>query len=152
METLFSLFSPSNLVQIGYPRTVFKSACQGDCKTPPTCLIWWSFGWDIQVLKCYHLSLTLNNSAKTSSYQTCFGILMTSRFQNCPWLTNLTKIWRRKQGKENVHFLMTSTICLSIQYARVIRLKVRNFTESKGLDNYFFPVWPWNVHFKSILK
>ena len=35
------------------------------------------------------LLFTLNISAKTSSNQTCggcFGILMTRRFQNCPWL------------------------------------------------------------------
>ena len=34
------------------------------------------------------------------------------RFQNCPWLTNLTKIWKRKWGKQSVHFLMTSTVFL----------------------------------------
>ena len=48
MDTLFSTFSPSNLGQSGYPRTVLKSAHHEDSKTPPTCLIWWGFGWDIQ--------------------------------------------------------------------------------------------------------
>ena len=39
MDTLFSTFSPSNLGQSGYPRTVLKSAHHEDSKTPPTCLI-----------------------------------------------------------------------------------------------------------------
>ena len=38
---------------------------------------------------------------------------MTSRFQNYPWVTNLTKILRRKRGKQGVYFLMTSTIYCS---------------------------------------
>ena len=48
MDTLFPPFSPSNLGQIGYPRTVLKLTCHEDSKTPPACLFWWSFGWDIQ--------------------------------------------------------------------------------------------------------
>ena len=47
MDTLFPPFSPSNLGKIGYQRIVLKSACHEDSKTPPTCLIWLSFGWDI---------------------------------------------------------------------------------------------------------
>ena len=35
------------LGQIGHPKIVLDSAHQGDYETPPTCLIWWSFGWDI---------------------------------------------------------------------------------------------------------
>ena len=39
MDTLLLPFSPSNLGQNGYPKTVLKSACHEDSKTPPTCLI-----------------------------------------------------------------------------------------------------------------
>ena len=43
-----SLFSLSNLGQIGIPITVLESACPEDSKTPPECWIWWSIGWDIE--------------------------------------------------------------------------------------------------------
>ena len=43
----FSMFSPWILGQIGLSMTVLEFACHEDSKTPPTCLIWWSFGWDI---------------------------------------------------------------------------------------------------------
>ena len=42
-----SLFSLSNLGQIGIPMTVLESARPEDSKTPPISLIWWSFGWVI---------------------------------------------------------------------------------------------------------
>ena len=48
MQQDVSLFSLSNLGQIGIPMTVLESACPEDSKTPPKCWIWWSFGWDIQ--------------------------------------------------------------------------------------------------------
>ena len=40
-------------------------------------------------------------------------LCLTSRFQSFPWLTNLTKIWKRKREKQGVHFLMTSTVVLT---------------------------------------
>ena len=43
----FCPFSMWNLDQIWHPMAVLKSAHCDDSKTPPTCLIWWSFGWDI---------------------------------------------------------------------------------------------------------
>ena len=51
-------------------------------------------GW-VQVLR-------FNNSAKSSSNSTfwgCFGILKTSRIQNCHWNSILSKISMRKTGK-----------------------------------------------------
>ena len=48
------------------------------------------------------LLFTLNISAKTSSNQTppsCFGILITNRFQKCHWESNLTKNSWRKHRK-----------------------------------------------------
>ena len=46
-DTSFCPFSMWNLDQIWHPMGVLKSAHHDDSKTPPTCLIWWSFGWDI---------------------------------------------------------------------------------------------------------
>ena len=43
----FCPFSMWNLHQIWNPMTVLKSARHEDSETPPTCSIWWSFGWDI---------------------------------------------------------------------------------------------------------
>jgi len=43
----FCPFSMWNLDQIWHPMAVLKSAHCDDSKTPPTCLNWWSFGWDI---------------------------------------------------------------------------------------------------------
>ena len=43
----FAMFSPWSLGQIGLPMTVLESAGHEDSKTPPTCFIWWSFGWEI---------------------------------------------------------------------------------------------------------
>ena len=46
-------------------------------------------------------SLTLNifaNSWSNLTTKTSFRILRTSRFQNCPWLLELTKNWRRYWG------------------------------------------------------
>ena len=37
----------SQLGQIGHSMTVLDAAHKGDSETPPTCLIWWSFGLDI---------------------------------------------------------------------------------------------------------
>ena len=48
MQQGISVFSPWILCQIGHQMTVLESAPHEDSKTPPTCLIWWSFGWDIQ--------------------------------------------------------------------------------------------------------
>ena len=48
------------------------------------------------------LCLTFNNSAKSLSNSTfwgCFGILRTSRIQNCHWNSILSKISMRKTGK-----------------------------------------------------
>ena len=42
-----SLYSLSNLGQIGIPMTVLESARPEDSETPPECWIWWSFGWEI---------------------------------------------------------------------------------------------------------
>ena len=64
--------------------------------------IWWRIDWDIQCCRIYLYSLTSIISVKTSSNQTCrgcLGILMTSRFQNCHWKSNLTKNSWRKQRK-----------------------------------------------------
>ena len=38
---------PWKLGQIGHSMTVLDAAHKGDSETPPTCLIWWSFGLDI---------------------------------------------------------------------------------------------------------
>ena len=35
---------PWKLGQIGHSMTILDAAQKGDSKTPPTCLIWWSFG------------------------------------------------------------------------------------------------------------
>ena len=46
------------------------------------------------------MCLTFNNSAKSSSNSTIrgsFEILMTSRFQNCPWVSDLME----KKGKND---------------------------------------------------
>ena len=94
----FCHFSLWNLDQIWNPMTVLKSACHEDFKTPPTCSIWWSFGWDLTLsLQSYknddfgrggafRVKYTINDSVR---------ILMTSRFQNCPWSLNLMKKWLR---------------------------------------------------------
>ena len=39
---------PWILGQIELPMIVLESAHHEDSETPPTCLIWWSFGWDIR--------------------------------------------------------------------------------------------------------
>ena len=46
-DSSFCPFSMWNLDQIWQPMAVLKSAHRDDSETPPTCLIWWSFGWDI---------------------------------------------------------------------------------------------------------
>ena len=45
-DSSFCSFSMWNLDQ-RHPMGVLKSAHHYDSKTPPTCSIWWSFGWDI---------------------------------------------------------------------------------------------------------
>ena len=46
-DTSFYFFSMWNLDQIWHPMAVSKSAHHDDSKTLSTCLIWWSFGWEI---------------------------------------------------------------------------------------------------------
>ena len=47
MDILFCSITPTNLGQLSKPGTDLKSAGPDVFKTPPTCLIWPSFGWDI---------------------------------------------------------------------------------------------------------
>ena len=42
----FCPFSMWNLDQILHPMAVLKSDRRDDSKAPPTCSIWWNFGWD----------------------------------------------------------------------------------------------------------
>ena len=48
MHQAISLFSPWILVQIVLKMTVLESAHHKVSETLPSCLIWWSFGWNIQ--------------------------------------------------------------------------------------------------------
>ena len=79
-DTSFYTFSLLNLHQIKNPMVVFKSAHHEDSKTPPTCLIWWSFGWDIwglSFLGNWALPFTLKmsvNSSWNSKIRGSFGI------------------------------------------------------------------------------
>ena len=107
-KKIFLMFSPWILGQIRLPMTPYifnlmkfwlsylrlktiDSISKIDCSSI-TC--------SLEIEPC--LLFTLNISAKTSSNQTppsCFGILITNRFQKCHWESNLTKNSWRKHRK-----------------------------------------------------
>ena len=47
MDILFGSITPTNLGQLSKPGTDLETAGLDVFKTPPTCAIWPSFGWDI---------------------------------------------------------------------------------------------------------
>ena len=69
--------------------------------------IYWKF------FESYDLSLIINISVTTQSILTCwgcFGILRTSRFQNCPWVCIYSSIWRRYWGFTPLKVMLATTV------------------------------------------
>ena len=62
-----------------------------------------------QFWEWYHLSLT-----SISTCWGCFGILRTSRIQNCHWICILIKIWGWNQGFKVSQVLSQSTVFIEI--------------------------------------
>ena len=71
--------------------------------------------WNLLFMRIPKLSLNVEFDEELTwawACRGCLGILRMSRFQNCPWVTNLDKIWGgRKQGNKVFISLFPSFCC-----------------------------------------
>ena len=95
------------------------------------------------------MCLNFNNSAKSSSNSTIrgsFEILMTSRFQNCPWVSDFMKIWWRKRVETLVAKWIISTVLLNSSLT-VLMVFIKQFSNFYMLFElpYFRSICTWII-------